>query len=179
MQQEDLISDIFEGVSPQDFGIQGGPFGVGITMVATTTAYAHEDTEFSVLSNKASKVNQEYLQDTIKDFKKEPNNPGNLNFAERTYLSSQPQYTFKCSFVKRGNHSDNATTFAIFPELKHQQSEEKKFKKFGLDEIIWNSVGHLDGHFSELREASRVFGNVEKDGYKYLLGHISSPSGKQ
>ena len=153
--------------------IELGPFGAGLTMVASTTCSVDTLTEYSELANEAFKVNKIYFQDKLKAMQ------GNLGqdqslFDENVWEAEDgPQkYKFKCRFVRKGDVNDKM--LSLFPEVD-SQLEGKHMKKINLYKIVRNSAdkfGDELGIEEALEEAARALESVYKAGYKYSVGHI-------
>ena len=172
--QEDLILELEREGYPQEIEI--GPFGAGVTWVATTTCSTEMFTDSEVMLEATTQVNRKFYHDvmqTLMDETQEQIPEESISVQNGTI-----KFKFSNQFITRGSSlAGDPASLGLFPELENQLSLNRKAtKKTKLFKILKDSSDEFGEELEideNLEEAAFAIERVYRKGYVYGIGQVT------
>ena len=175
--QDDLIFELENEGCPKE--IETGPFGVGVTWVATTICSTETYTDFKVMRDAATRVNSKFFHDvmqTLMDGTRQQVPDESISVQNGTST-----FRFSNHFIRRGSSlTGDPDSLALFPELGNQLSESPKLtRKLTFFKILRASADEFGedlGIEDLLNRAALAMELVYNKGYVYSIGQVTVDS---
>ena len=170
--QEEIIFELQREGYPLEIEI--GPFGAGVTWIASTTCSTENYTDSKLMRDAATIVNKKFYHDVMQ---MDDSQPPTL---DESILVQDGCSTFKFNnhFIRRGSSlAGDPASLGLFPELENQLSKSRRpTKKTTLFKILKASSEEFGEELEideNLEEAAFAIERVYRKGYVYGIGQVT------